>query len=114
MTTKRWRIHPVALAELDRIAGRYDRERPGLAKSFLAAFDAAYATARSVPQLGTAETVGEHIVRRVYLDGFPHAVVFADLEDSYLVIAIAHGRRRRTYWKNRLRGIAGSAPRKRR
>jgi toxin ParE1/3/4 len=106
MTTKPWRIHPTAQLELDRIAARYERERPGLALGFLDAFAAAWATARSTPQIGTAERIGAHAIRRVQLDGFPHAVVFAELDDRYLVLAVAHGRRRPAYWRSRLRGLA--------
>jgi toxin ParE1/3/4 len=114
MTTKRWRIEPVALKELHAIATRYGRVRRELAFAFLAAFETAYATARANPQIGTAEQIEGRAVRRVHLDHFPHAIVFADVPDAYVVIAIAHGRRRPVYWRSRMQILPGSAPRKRR
>jgi len=71
MTTKRWRIEPVALKELHAIATRYGRVRRELALAFLAAFEAAYATARANPQIGTAEQIEGRAVRRVRLEDFP-------------------------------------------
>jgi toxin ParE1/3/4 len=113
MTTKRWRIEPVALKELHAIATRYGRVRRELAFAFLGAFEAAYATARENPQIGTAEQIHGRAVRRVHLDHFPHAIVFAEIADAYLVIAIAHGRRRPSYWRSRMRVLPDPEPRKR-
>ena len=41
-------------------------------------------------------------LRRCFLHRFPFAVVYQDLPDIILVVAIAHCRRRPGYWRDRL------------
>ena len=40
--------------------------------------------------------------RRVFLARFPHAVVFVDTGEAYLVLAVAHLKRRPGYWLSRM------------
>ncbi len=108
MTTKAWHIHPRANDELDAASARYERKRVGLAADFLDAFAATRAALLHTPMIGTAQQVGRYTVRQALLDGFPHAIVFAEIADGYLIVAVAHVRRRPRYWRGRLRG---SAPR---
>ncbi len=41
-------------------------------------------------------------LKRVFLDRFPYSVVFIEKDSIRIVIAVAHMRRRPTYWKGRL------------
>jgi len=43
-----------------------------------------------------------HGTRKYVLDRFPYSVVYRELPSVIQVLAIAHGRRRPGYWKNRL------------
>jgi len=43
----------------------------------------------------------DHIHRIYILRRFPYSIVYRLDGDTVLVIAIAHARRRQTYWKNR-------------
>ena len=105
MTSKAWHIHADAEDEIERAASRYERERPGLGADFIEAFATAYAALRRGPIVGTAQQVGRHVVRRGYLARFPFAVVVAELEDTMLIVAVAHLRRHPTYWRRRLRRV---------
>ena len=40
--------------------------------------------------------------RRIFLKKFPFAVIYRQLSDVVQILAVAHGRRRPGYWKNRL------------
>jgi toxin ParE1/3/4 len=111
MSAKRWRVHPKAREELDAKAARYERERAGLGDDFAAEYEAVYRRIAQSPQMGTAERIGGEIIRRALFDRFPYAVVFAETDDEYVIVAVAHVRRHPTYWE---RCLAGSAPRKRR
>jgi plasmid stabilization system protein ParE len=42
-------------------------------------------------------------IRRIRLRGYPYAVVYQLLEDSLVVIAVAHTSRRSGYWRSRLK-----------
>jgi hypothetical protein len=109
MSGKAWRMHPLAERELDRAAARYDGERAGLGAEFLEDFSAAYAVVRRGPVTGTGEHVGRFVIHRALLGRFPYAIVFTELGERVVVVAIAHVRRRPTYWRRRL-GMAGSTP----
>ena len=111
MTTKRWRVHPMAQKELDAKAARYEKEREGLGDDFAAEYATVYARIIQDPNIGTAERVGDLSIRRALFDRFPYAVVFVELDDEYLIAAVTHVRRHPTYWKRR---IGSSTRRKRR
>ena len=40
-------------------------------------------------------------VRRRLVDGFPFAMVYIELNEEILVLAVAHGKRRPGYWRKR-------------
>jgi len=42
-------------------------------------------------------------VYRRLVDGFPFAIVYVELDAQILVLAVAHGKRRPGYWRERLR-----------
>lgn len=85
-------------------------DRALLAADLLAAFAATRTSLVHTPLVGTAQRVGKYAVRQALLDGFPYAIVFAETDEGFLVVAVAHLRRRPRYCRGRLRG---SAPEKR-
>ena len=82
----------------------YEERRPGLGAEFLAAVEEALlrleGPAVSFAVAGMPQTLG---VRRVLMRRFPYSVVFVDLPAERRVLAVAHGRRRPGFWKDRLR-----------
>jgi toxin ParE1/3/4 len=41
-------------------------------------------------------------VRRRLVDGFPFAIVYVELDTEVLILAVAHGKRRPGYWRERV------------
>ena len=105
MSAKTWRAHPEATAELVHATDTYEAQREGLGEDFLASYRARYSALIHTPKVGTAERVKGREVRRGLLDGFPYAIVFVELDDEYLVVAVAYGGRKPGYWKKRLRAL---------
>ena len=98
--TKRWRFHRDAEEELVAAAAWYEREA-GRGADFVATFRRAYARLRAV--LGSAAALrGVEGVRRARFDGYPYQIVFVELADAFLVLAIAHQKRAPNYWLHRL------------
>lgn len=84
--------------------GWYEWQRDGLGERFLESVGTA------LESLSTAGSHGAHIpgiperyrVRRLHLRGFPYFIIFRELEDEVQVVAVAHERRRPSYWRRRL------------
>ena len=94
-----------ASAEFEEAAERYEAEDVKVAWRFvqevLAAIDAVH---RSPGEWPLAPTVHERFgVRRRLVPGFPYAVVYKETEDAVWIIAVAHGKRRPGYWRERMR-----------
>ena len=86
------------------VAATFYEERAGLGRDFvaaareaahhLAALPKSFPLARGVPfQLG---------VRRCPIRRFPYALFFVELPDQFRVLAVAHERRRPSYWRRRV------------
>jgi toxin ParE1/3/4 len=43
-----------------------------------------------------------HGTRRVVLDRYPYSIVYRDLLEEIQIVAVAHAKRRPSYWANRL------------
>ena len=95
-------VHREASEEALAAALWYDDRRPGLGSEFLTALSDAIQSIskspRALPIYGANERV-----RRLLLQRFPYAVVFAVRGKGVLVVAFAHARRRPGYWRRRLR-----------
>jgi plasmid stabilization system protein ParE len=93
-----------ALDEMGEAAEWYENRRSGLGDRFLAEADLALAAIGSRPasfrRLATPS--GDLVLRRAFLDGFPYAVVFQEMQDEVRILALAHVRRRPDYWLYRL------------
>jgi toxin ParE1/3/4 len=92
-------FHEQAKAELADAAAWYERQRPGLGSEFRSAVDDAVARIRENPQSGPfylAETIRYYLVRR-----FPYVVFYSESENALRVLAVAHGRRKPGYWRDR-------------
>jgi plasmid stabilization system protein ParE len=91
VTPKPVRLHPAALAEAEAAFAWYC-ERSESA-------DWAIAGISQQPEIYPPFEAG---TRRIRLPHFPYLVIFRAVGDSLEVIAVAHGRRRPGYWRQRL------------
>jgi toxin ParE1/3/4 len=92
------RFHPVAQDELDQAADFYDLESPGLGSTFLDAVERALLQVCDYPKSAPI-TLGPN--RKKAVARFPFSVVYFVLDDTVVVLALAHQRRRPFYWRER-------------
>jgi plasmid stabilization system protein ParE len=92
-------LHPDAIEEARAAHEWYGERSTAAAEGFLAELDAA------IERLSTYSEICPpylHGTKRYLLKRFPYLVVFRQIEDRIQVIAVAHGRRRPGYWKDRV------------
>jgi len=99
MSSRQVDIHPEAIAEAQ-AATRWYRERsPSAAAAYLAELDSAVAAIA-----GNAEIWPRYVhgTRRYIFRRFPFYLVYRETAARIQIIAVAHGRRKPGYWKNRV------------
>lgn len=89
---------PEALEESSAAARWYRRRSEAAEQAFLAEIDRAIDSIAEAPDRWPRHTRG---TRRFLLRRFPFSVVYRVIAARIEVIAIAHGRRRPAYWKDR-------------
>ena len=91
-------IHPEAVEEARAAREWYEARSPAAAESFVEELDDAMERIAGAP-----ESWGYYLhgARACLLHRFPYIVVYRQFEESIQVVAIAHGRRRPGYWKDR-------------
>jgi hypothetical protein len=97
---KQARFTALARAELLAEVSYYENRRTGLGARFRSEVEATSELATSSPKSG-APIAG--VARRRLFPTFPFALVYTETDYGILVHAIAHNRRRPTYWIGRLR-----------
>jgi toxin ParE1/3/4 len=80
----------------------YEKEKRGLGARFAAAVEEAVARALNCPLAGS---VSSKNTRRVFLKGFPFAVVYRPEDGGIRVFALAHHSRRPGYWLSRVQEL---------
>lgn len=93
------RIHPAALEEAEAATEWYRRRSPQVAGMFLDELD------RTIDRIGVHPGQFPEYAfgtRRLVLQRFPYLVVFRETPTGVEVIAVAHGRRRPGYWRDRV------------
>lgn len=92
-------VQPAASAELGEAAKFYaDRADQALGLAFIAEFERALSLLSINPELGA---IWRGTARRYPLRRFPYNVVYQIKAEELRVIALAHQRRRPSYWKER-------------
>lgn len=76
----------------------YEEHQKRLGDQFRESVEAATALASAHPKLGSLWKLR---TRRVFLKGFPFSVVYRIEAAELIVFAVAHFKRRPTYWRNR-------------
>ena len=92
-------FHPDAQEDLYGAMDWYNAERAGLGNAFVAAVERTARMVADAPLLGTV--IGKKL-RRVLVPTLPYAVIYAVEPRTLWIIAVAHLRRRPTYWRDRL------------
>lgn len=92
-------FHPDAQAELDASMEYYERQQPGLSNRFWAELEEKLVQIAERPM--SYRDYGGY--RRASLKIFPFYIAFSVDTDAILVWAIAHMKRRPTYWLNRMK-----------
>jgi toxin ParE1/3/4 len=91
-------FHPEALAELQAQAVFYEGRIAGLGERFTAQVEVAVSLAVSMPGIGSPY---RHGTRRVFPKDFPHSVVYREMADSLVILAVAPFKRKPGYWRRR-------------
>jgi|SRR6056297_3860117 len=93
---------PIAQRELDDVFSWYEQQAVGLGYEFLDTFDQTLRMVCSYPEINPQ--VQENI-RRCLLNRFPYAVYYGVNEETIIIIALAHLRRKPDYWIQRAKEI---------
>ena len=91
-------FHPEAAAELDAAVDFYERQSPGLGIDFRKDVEIAVKKIQAGPARWSPYSKR---TRRFLIRRFPYLVVYREFGDEILIVAIAHGRRRPGYWRDR-------------
>lgn len=98
------RLLDQAREELRQSALWYEKKREGLGDEFVSLVERAFETIernpRQFPRLETNLPARE--IRKCVIKRFPFLVIFEIVADEVLVIAVAHGKRKPYFWKERL------------
>ena len=92
------KFHPEAEAEMIAAAVYYEEQQADLGKRFLIAVQEAVNNIRINPLLYQVVHLD---VRRCLTKTFPFGVLFRDLPDKIVIMAVMHLHRNPDYWKNR-------------
>ena len=92
-------FHPAATAELDAAVGYYEQCVPGLGIDLQKAVEAAAQKIQAAPLrwMPYSKRTRRFLIRR-----FSYLVIFLELADKILIVAVAHGKRRPGYWHDRI------------
>jgi toxin ParE1/3/4 len=92
-------VHDEAIEELDAAISYYENQKVGLGLDFLSEVEQALGKIQQNPNLGAVYRVAE--LRRYVIQRFPFLIFYAELEEFIWIVAIAHGKRRPDYWRQR-------------
>ena len=100
MTELHLEFHPQASQEAENAAAWYVERSTRAAERFVEEMVAAAAAIGEAPERWP-QFDGE--ARRVLLRRYPYVMIYRVLSDRIQVLAVAHGRRRPGYWRERLK-----------
>jgi plasmid stabilization system protein ParE len=100
---KRLRVAPEAEEELAAAAEWYEARRAGLGVELVASIDGALEEILAAP-LSCAAWRPDRPYRKKVVRRFPYVIFFTLEDETVVVVAIAHTRRRPGYWARRTTG----------
>ena len=92
---------PEAEEEFREAARYYESEAPGVGLAFIAEVHRAISFVTSHPR--SAKTVRGSLRKKV-LSHFPYSILYSIESNLILIVAVAHHKRRPTYWRSRMKG----------
>jgi len=93
-------FHPAAQAEFLESVGFYESKVPGLGGALIGEFEALAALIDDSPKAWPIALQPD--IRRAPLQRFPLSILYRETSGGFLVLAIAHSRRRPQYWLGRV------------
>ena len=99
MTSKSVEFHEEASLEYEAAFEWYFERSEPVASRFAGELNCAIGLIAEAPHRWPAGVRG---TRRLLLQRFPFAVVYRELPSTIQILAVAHGRRRPGYWKQRV------------
>ena len=100
MPSKEVGLHEAALAEAQVAYDWYAAQDPTAADAFIDELDDAIGQIEAFPNLGGPYTSG---TRRYVMKRFPFTVIYREQGRIIEIVAVAHGRRKPGYWKERIK-----------
>lgn len=100
MTGPQLEFHPDALQDAENAVAWYAERSMRAAERFVGEMETALAAIGETPERWPRFD-GE--ARRTVLRRYPYVVIYRVFRDRIQVLAVAHGRRRPGYWRERLR-----------
>lgn len=92
------RVHPEALREAEAAVAWYGERSPNAAGRFVVELRSALERIQQAPSQFPKLAFD---ARRMVLGRFPYVVVFRETVTEIEIVAVAHGRRRPGYWRER-------------
>jgi plasmid stabilization system protein ParE len=89
---------PAAQTELDEAFSWYEEQAVGLGYEFLDELDQSLRLIASFPKL---QTCVDRKVRRCLVNRFPYGIFYGVSNDTIIVVAVAHLKRKPAYWAER-------------
>ena len=95
-----YQFHPAAFDEHYDSVAFYQNRLPGLGADYIAEFEAVMARICHAPN--RFPTIADPAIHRAGLKRFPFHVIYRVMPTQIIVLAVAHQRRRPTYWMERV------------
>jgi plasmid stabilization system protein ParE len=99
MTAIQHSFHPTAIEEAEAAARWYRERSPRAAKRFVLELNLVIDRILDAPLRWPQ---GPHGTRKAIVPYFPFSVIYWESPNNIRILAVAHGRRRPGYWKDRL------------
>jgi toxin ParE1/3/4 len=92
-------FHPEATAELEAAVGFYEQRVPGLGIDLRKEVEIAARQIQAAPHrwMPYSKRTRRFLIRR-----FSYLIIFFEMPDKILIVAVAHGSRRPGYWHGRI------------
>jgi len=98
---KPYRVDDQAWAEVEAAFRWYGERSDDASSGFLLEVIESFETIAAAPERWPESLYG---TRRYLLHHFPFSIVYLDESDVVIIVAVAHGRRKPGYWKERVIG----------
>ena len=98
-TPKKFEFHPEAISEIREAIAWYRERDLGSAQRFRTELKRAEKLITTRPRVWPDYMFG---AKRYVLQKFPFSLIYIDLEDRIIGLAVAHSRRKPGYWESRV------------